>query len=409
VPDRRLDVWEKLADPEAVPLLEAAAIAVSDGITPASVMGLRKSFPGSAVTEAIELASARARAGVKFADSNTLMLDRAGLEQATSETVAEWKAARFGDAPVLDLCCGIGGDAMALARRGPCTVVDRDPVRAWMAGLNAGAVVRTEAVEVTDIDHPLVHLDPARRDESSGRRSWRLEDLVPDLDSIRGILARVEGGAVKLGPGLPRPTPELHVRQSLSIIAEHGRLVQAVVWTGRLAGNAPCEAVDLPSGRTLSGSPGGFTTAGELDGALLTFHPSIERLELGPTALQAAMGGDAAMAGEPAVGLGLVTLPSEAIDSVSSDWFRAVRILEVLPPRSDAVASALRSRFGDEIGDVVVRTRAAAIDVDAWSRDFRRIPRNTKGPMVEVLGLRLGRKTVAIIAEPIELQPSSTP
>ena len=409
MPDRRLDVWEKLADPEAVPLLEAAAIAVADGITPASVMRLRRSFPGTSVAEAIELASARARADAKFADPSAMMLDRAGLEQATSETVAEWKAARFGDAPVLDLCCGIGGDAMALARRGPCTVVDRDPIRAWMAGLNAGAVVRTEAVEVTEIDHALVHLDPARRDESSGRRSWRIEDLVPNLDSIRGILARAEGGAVKLGPGLPRPTPELHPCQSLSIIAEHGRLVQAVVWTGRLAREEPCEAVDLPSGRTLSGSPGGFTAAGELDGALLTFHPSIERLELGPVALEAAMGGDAALAGEPAVGLGLVTVPLEVIDSVSSKWFRAVRILEVLPPRPDAVASALRTRFGDEIGEVVVRTRAAAIDVDAWSREFRRIPRNEKGPRVEVLGLRLGRKTVAVIAEPIGLQPSSMP
>ena len=169
MPDRRLDVWEKLADPEAVPLLEAAAIAVADGITPASVMRLRKSFPGTSVAEAIELASARARADAKFADPSAMMLDRAGLEQATSETVAEWKAARFGDSPVLDLCCGIGGDAMALARRGPCTVVDRDPIRAWMAGLNAGAVVRTEAVEVTEIDHALVHLDPARRDESSGQ------------------------------------------------------------------------------------------------------------------------------------------------------------------------------------------------------------------------------------------------
>ena len=87
MPDRRLDVWEKLADPEAVPLLEAAAIAVADGITPASVMRLRKSFPGTSVAEAIELASARARADAKFADPSAMMLDRAGLEQATSESL----------------------------------------------------------------------------------------------------------------------------------------------------------------------------------------------------------------------------------------------------------------------------------------------------------------------------------
>jgi len=408
VPDRRLDAWKNLARPEAAPLLNAAA-AVAGGITPASVEQLRRSFPEAPATEAIQLATARERASSKFADPSGLMLDRAGLEQATSEVVAAWKAARFGAAPVLDLCCGIGGDAMALARRGPCTVVDRDPVRAWMAGVNAGASVRTESVETTLIDHPLVHLDPARRDEASGRRSWRLEDLVPDLDSIRRILAEAEGGAVKLGPGLPRPTPELHANQSLSIIAEHGRLVQAVVWTGTLARTEPCEAVDLPSGRTLSGSPEGFAVAGALEGAIVTFHPSIERLELGVAALESAIGMDASLAGEPAVGLGLVTLPLECIESVSSDWFRAVRILEVLSPRTKLVSSALRARFGDQLGEVVVRTRAAAIDVDAWSREFRRIPRTAGGATVEVLGLRLGRKTVAVIAAPIEPQSPSTP
>ena len=406
--DRRLDAWKNLARPEAAPLLNAAA-AVAGGITPASVEQLRRSFPEAPATEAIQLATARERASSKFADPSGLMLDRAGLEQATSEVVAAWKAARFGAAPVLDLCCGIGGDAMALARRGPCTVVDRDPVRAWMAGVNAGASVRTESVETTLIDHPLVHLDPARRDEASGRRSWRLEDLVPDLDSIRRILAEAEGGAVKLGPGLPRPTPELHANQSLSIIAEHGRLVQAVVWTGTLARTEPCEAVDLPSGRTLSGSPEGFAVAGALEGAIVTFHPSIERLELGVAALESAIGMDASLAGEPAVGLGLVTLPLECIESVSSDWFRAVRILEVLSPRTKLVSSALRARFGDQLGEVVVRTRAAAIDVDAWSREFRRIPRTAGGATVEVLGLRLGRKTVAVIAAPIEPQSPSTP
>lgn len=408
MPDRRLDAWKNLARPEAAPLLNAAA-AVAGGITPASVEQLRRSFPEAPATEAIQLATARERASSKFADPSGLMLDRAGLEQATSEVVAAWKAARFGAAPVLDLCCGIGGDAMALARRGPCTVVDRDPVRAWMAGVNAGASVRTESVETTLIDHPLVHLDPARRDEASGRRSWRLEDLVPDLDSIRRILAEAEGGAVKLGPGLPRPTPELHANQSLSIIAEHGRLVQAVVWTGTLARTEPCEAVDLPSGRTLSGSPEGFAVAGALEGAIVTFHPSIERLELGVAALESAIGMDASLAGEPAVGLGLVTLPLECIESVSSDWFRAVRILEVLSPRTKLVSSALRARFGDQLGEVVVRTRAAAIDVDAWSREFRRIPRTAGGATVEVLGLRLGRKTVAVIAAPIEPQSPSTP
>ena len=40
-----------------------------------------------------------------------------GWEQATDELIAAYKASRFpADGPVADLCCGIGGDLLVLAR-----------------------------------------------------------------------------------------------------------------------------------------------------------------------------------------------------------------------------------------------------------------------------------------------------
>ena len=43
---------------------------------------------------------------------------RVGLEQASDEVVAAHKAGRFSDCGrVADLCCGIGGDTLALAAR----------------------------------------------------------------------------------------------------------------------------------------------------------------------------------------------------------------------------------------------------------------------------------------------------
>ncbi len=413
-PDERLDAWRWLATPAADRLLAAADALVAAGTTPAGVAALRRDHPDAPVPEALELADARRRGGGKFAESRRLLLDRAGVEQATSDLVADWKAKRFGDRAVLDLCCGVGGDAMAFARRGPCIGVDLDPVRAFMCGANAGIETRVASVEQTAIGAPFVHLDPARRDEASGRRSWRLEDLRPDLEVIRRIVGQAEGGAVKLGPGLPLPAPQLHARQSVSVIAEHGRLVQAVIWSGTLARAAACEAVDLPSGRTLEGesSPWSSTSDG-IGETIVEMHPAVERLGLGPAALTAELGADADRFAEIAAGLGLLSGPAASIDGVESTWFRAVRVLETLPTRLDRIESALR-RVLDDLGprEIVVRTRGRAIDVDAWSRRLgglaRSVSVSTDG-VVEVGGWRVGRRVIATIGVPMGPTDQSAP
>lgn len=73
---------------------------------------------------------------------------------------------------VADLCCGIGGDAIALARAGiRVLAVDRDPVTAAVARENAEALGLTRLVEVREADVTevdvsgcdAVFVDPARR------------------------------------------------------------------------------------------------------------------------------------------------------------------------------------------------------------------------------------------------------
>lgn len=402
--DHRLDAWRTLADPAAGPLLAAAAEVEAAGVTPSAVTRLRRDHPDGPIPEALELAGARRRGGAKFEDSTRLLLDRGGVEQATSGTVASWKATRFGSEPVLDLCCGIGGDAMALARRGPCLGVDRDPVRAFMASYNAGIETVVDDVEAVSIDRPLVHLDPARRDESSGRRSWRLEDLVPGVDAIRRIVADAEGAAIKLGPGLPMPPPVLHDRQSVSVVAESGRLVQAIVWTGRLARSASVEAVDLPSGRTIEGEPAVLRSGAiELEGALLEFHPAVERVGLGSHVLHEHLGLEGVDV-EPAAGLGLAVVDlarvEQAVADGRDDWFRAISIDAVVAPRPETVADAIRTSMPTP-KQVVVRTRGGAVDADDWTRRLAVLAGPAGTGIVEVHGLRLGRRTVAVIGRPI--------
>jgi hypothetical protein len=283
-----------------------------------------------------------------------------------------------------------------------------------MCGVNAGIETRIADVGSTLLDAPLVHLDPARRDEPSGRRSWRMEDLRPDLDVIRRLVGSVEGGAVKLGPGLPLPAPALHVRQSVSVIAEHGRLVQAIIWTGELARDAPYEAVDLPSGRTIEGDASPWSPAASGIGeTIIEMHPAVERLGLGRVALASELDADAEHYGEFAPGLGLLTGPAAALEQVEADWFRAVRVLETVPARLDRVESALRCVL-DDLGPraIVVRTRGRAIDVDAWSRRLGPLGGSVSpadAGTVEVGGWRLGRRVIATIAVPMRPAAQSAP
>ena len=394
--DVELKAWQWLATEHAVSLLSAVS-EIPDSPDPATIERLRARFPGQPIAQAIQLVRARRRAGVKFPDAERLWCDRQGVEQASSRQVAEHKARRFGDRAVLDLCCGIGGDAMSLASRGPTIGVDLDPVRAWMCQRNAGIEVRCEDILATGIDHPLLHIDPARRDEQTGRRRWHPDAMIPDLDSVTALLSRSEGGGLKLGPGLPRPFvlpwPAGIAAQpvTMEFISEGRNLVQAVAWTGSLATEGvPVRATDVVSGKEIEGEPESVPVGdGRLARFLLDPHPVIERAQL----LALAAG---AQAVEPAPGLGVLT----ADEPIPSPWFDAYEILEIMAPRRAKVSSWLASR---KAGRVVVRTRDGAIDADEWTRRLQ----GDGDQAFVVFGLRLGRKVAVLITRRFEPDHSS--
>ena len=418
----RLAAWRFLATSEAGSLIADADDALDGGLEARKIEGLRRRHPDQPVSEALELAQARRKAEGRLVGADRLLLDRHGSEQATSSVVARWKAVRFGKSPVIDLCCGVGGDSMALADRGPCRGVDRDPVRAFMASVNAGIDGIVGSAEEIDVGDALVHIDPARRDESTGRRHWRLEDLSPVPDVIRAIVGRVPGAAIKLGPGLPRPFPIFHERQSISIVSEGGRLVQAVIWTGDLAGPRPMEAVDLPSGEVLAGEAEEMGLGGGerlLPGSaesgkgpiLVEFHPAVERASLGPTAWKRRFG-EAGLF-EPAAGLGIGLAGAEELAAsgmiTSSRWIRLTQVHSIERPRLDDVEKAIVRLIGEDRppGRIVVRTRDSAIDADQWTRRLGRLvdPAGGDGSsglpqVLEIYGIRIGRRIVAVIGRP---------
>jgi hypothetical protein len=261
-------------DPELLQRLRAtpqifARIAAANGPELALQDRLRGEFPPDLVRGALSLVELRKRGATKFARAAEMWFDRVGLEQSTSEAVARHKARRFPQGVrVWDFCCGIGGDAIQLADRGDVIAVDRDRSACvctqWNGEVYGVAdhlrVLCADVTTLADRDG-LLHIDPDRRPAraangslaASGRRTLKLEEAEPALDTVARLASEFRGGAVKCSPasnfGGKFPAAEVE------LVSLDGECKEATVWFGELAEAGAWRATALPSGETLAGDP----------------------------------------------------------------------------------------------------------------------------------------------------------
>ena len=362
----RLAAWQALATTEGASLVER--LGPREEPPPAAdIARLRETHAPNVVAAAIELSLARARARTKFGTrADRIWADRQGVEMASSPAVAAWKAERFrrvAAGAIDDLCCGIGGDLMALAAVAPTMGADLDPVRAWMAARNAGAPTRVADVTREPGSAAHAHVDPARR-SGSGARAWRGEDLEPPLSAVREMIASRCGAAVKLGPGFDLEPGALGATCEREFIADGWQLVQQVAWTGELSGDpGSTRATRVDLGCSTAGQPRAELPAAARPGrALLVPHPALERARLVAHACE-----DLAAA-ELAPGLGLLTGDRVALPAKHAPWFEPWEIVESMPARERDMARWIAARGG---GIVTVRTRGGACDPDRWQAALR--------------------------------------
>lgn len=222
---------------------------------------LRRDHPAELVSAALGQARLRQRAAAKFGaeDAERMYFTPNGVEQSTRTTVATHRARRLrslGVRSVADLCSGIGGDAIALARAGIRVVaVDRDPLTVAVARANAEALGLADLIEVREADvtevdtqaYDAVFVDPARR---GGRgRIFDPEAYSPPLSWAIATALKAPLAALKIAPGIPHEA--VPAEAEAEWISDAGDVKEAVLWFGTEPGLV--RATLLPGPRELRG------------------------------------------------------------------------------------------------------------------------------------------------------------
>ncbi|MFH9230102.1 THUMP-like domain-containing protein [Streptomyces lydicus] len=387
-----LDVFAALLAPEGQTLLdELRDHDPADEL--AAATRLRRDHPAPLVSAALGQARLRQRAAAKFgADAQRMYFTANGVEQSTRATVAAHRAGRLaalGVRSVADLCCGIGGDALALARAGiRVLAVDRDPLACAAARANAAALGLTELIEVraadvTEVDTAgwdAVFVDPARRSKVRGGRIFDPEAYSPPLSWAVEAARTAPFAALKIAPGVPHEM--LPEDAEAEWISDRGEVKEAVLWFGTAPGAR--RATLLPAGDSLLGAGLPDPEAGpvgrylyEPDGAVIRAHLVAEAA--------------AALDGR---------LIDPTIAYVTADALRptpyatAYEITDVLPFNVKRLRALLRERG---VGTAVIKKRGSAVEPEELRK---RLKLGGGGNSVTIFLTRVAGAPTMLLAQP---------
>lgn len=227
---------------------------------------LRREHPAELVSAALGQARLRQRAVAKFgaADAGRMFFTPNGVEQSTRASVATYRAECFqaiGVRAVADLCCGIGGDAIAFARAGiRVLAVDRDPLTCEVARANADALGLADLIEVREADvtevdtagYDAVFVDPARRSSKRGR-IFDPEAYSPPLSWAVSAAIEASLGVLKIAPGIPHEA--IPVAATAEWISDGGDVKEAMLWFGADVTPGARRATLLPAGAGIYVAP----------------------------------------------------------------------------------------------------------------------------------------------------------
>lgn len=331
---------------------------------------LRESYPPELVAAALTQQALRVAARAKFTLASHMLFTRTGLEQASSELTARHAAARFAGAEVVaDLCCGIGGNLVALAadpgheRR--VAGVDADLTALEFARHNARVCAPSAAAGFVCADvrgMPLrgvdaVFIDPSRRDARQRLAPGRYQPPLAWCLSLPGLVPRT---GIKAAPGLRRDL--VPPGWETEFVAVGRDLREALLWSPALAGpGVTSRATILPSGDCLTSSSA--RPARDLPQVPLA-APGAYLVDPNPAVTRAGLVADLArMLGAWQIDPMIAFLSSD--EPRRTPFGRTLRVLESAPWHEKRFARRLREL---DIGSADIRRRGLAGDVPAIHR-----------------------------------------
>jgi hypothetical protein len=371
-----------------------AAMDVSEASLLHHTERLRREYAPDVVAAALDLSLLRKKGRYKFARSDEMYFTRQALEQASAEVVSRYRARRFVRYPrVVDLCCGIGGDGLALAAHAEVLALDVDPVRARMAEANAavygvGDRLRAECGDVTT--YPIAQgsaawADPSRR--VAGRRIFATDAYQPPLSVLLELTSTVPGLGIKLSPGVDYAELDALLggrEYEVEIVSVQGEAREAVLWLGELC-TARRRATLLPGEHTL------------------TAHPLAKRVPVTRVA-QYLYEPDAAVIRAHLVEHLAVAVGASKVDEqiayltadqlIETPFATGYRVERVIPFGLKRINQCLRTL---DVGELVIKKRGLAIDPEQFRRRLKYGGRQAR---VVLVLTRIRDKPTALICRP---------
>lgn len=397
-----LALANRLVGPQGRPALLAAA-AEADPDSLGAATRLRAHFDNELSAAALSQVTLRRRAVTKFGPpAAMLFFTTEALQQASRPRVSQWRADRMAavagaGGAVLDLCCGIGADAMALARAGLAVVaVERDPATAVFAAANLATADGTVVVRVgdaqtlgpalLDADRSAgVFCDPARRDDRG--RVWRVDQFSPGWDFVTSLLDGSRPAVVKLGPALPHALIPDGVEAEW--VSHQGDIVEVALWAGGDARPGARVATLLDATGSPVGQAEQCVRVGPAPRLPVTEVRSYLHEPDGAAIRAGVLSTIGAACGASLIDAKIAYLTSDR--ATGSPWLSDFAIIEVLPLADKVIRQWLSAR---RIGTVEIKKRGVDLDPPALRRRLK-----LSGPeSVSLIVSRTPSGTVAVMA-----------
>lgn len=321
----------------------------------------------------LETALLRQKAGRKFSRAGEMLFTREGLEQATSEIVAAYRATRYSAAGVdiiADMGCGIGGDAIALAKAAQIIAIDSDQKNARLAKFNATVYdvgdrvwpIQGDLEQLPAMKVDAFFFDPARRTPSGprlppSRRLYATDEYIPPIRTIDAWRTVVKDGAIKASPAIDYG--EIPEDAEVEFVSLNGELKEAVLWFGGLRSGAGQRATLLP-GAT-------FLEAGELPPVRSIAPPASYLFEPDPAVIRAHLVGQLANILNAAfIDPEIAYLTAERPQA--TPFARCYRIEDYFPFQLKRLRGYLREH---NIGQITIKKRGSPLDPEELRQALR--------------------------------------